>query len=378
MKVLSGVPWRLDWEITGLSRRLIDQFTAITQKGFKVDLYSPGPQRNFNEFKIIHLPFRVLEDEEIISPILNSISFGYLFSRIVTRRKYDILHCFNTASLFLEAESFIFQTLNPTYAFIQEVIASEYPRNKKYIRKLKYYDFASCLEEKEYSRATRIVASSELAKENIVRYYGVKRGLIDVIPAGIDPKICNLNYEKKASKLRIILFPSRVSILKGFHYIPEAMKKIKAEFPNSVIIVTNRIDNFEYDLLYDDIKVLKRMGAIAMSRFLPRKTLYEYYRIADISLIPSLSDDMSLSVLESVAHATPIVATENTGFPDVEKIGIKVPPKDSEAIADAVITLLSDKELYKEKRDCAKEVIQKYYLPNIAESFKTLYNRFVN
>lgn len=378
MKVLSGVPWRLDRHMTGLSKRLIAQFTAIAKKNIEVNLCSPTPRKDFIGFKNRWLPSRVLEDGDSVSQILNSICFSHAFSEAVEEREYDILHCFNTTSLFLERESFLFQTLNPTYASVHETLRSEYPSGRKYERKLACYEFASSLEEREYAKAPEIVASSELAKENIARYYGVKRRRIQVIPAGIDSSVCNLNYAKRESKLRIILFPNRISVLKGFHYVSEAMKKIKKAFPNSILIVANRIDDFEYDLLSDDIKALKKMGAIAIAGFLPRKALYEYYRMADVCLVPSLCDDMSLVVLESVAHATPIVATSNTGFPDVEEVGIKVPPKDSEAIADAVIALLSEEERYMKKRESAREVIRRYFLPDIAEKFKTLYEKLVN
>lgn len=378
MRVLSGVPWRLDWNVSGLSKRLIDQFTAIARKDVAVNLYSPGPRKEFEGFKNFHLPTRVLENGDTVSPIFNSICFSHAFSGVVKRRKYDILHCFNTTSLFLEAEPFLLQTLNPTYAFVQEILRSEYPRSTKYQSKLAYYELASSLEEKEYTNAAQIVVSSELAKENIARYYGLKRKRIEVIPAGIDPNVCNSDYDKGESRLRIILFPNRISVLKGFHYVSEAMKEIKKAFPNSILLVANRIDNFEYDILCSDIKRLKEMKAIALLGFLPRETLYEYYRMADICLIPSLCDDMSLTILESVAHATPIVATSNTGFPDVGEVGIEVPPNDSEAVTDAVITLLSDEELYMKKRMNAKKVIPKYYLPNIAEKFCSLYEKLVD
>jgi glycosyltransferase involved in cell wall biosynthesis len=377
MKVLAGVPWRLDSDVTGLSTRLIQQFTATAKKGFETRLYSPGPSRTFNGFRNFHLSARVLQDEDPISPILNSVFFSDAFSRVVNRKEWDVLHCFNTTALFVEGESYLFQTVNPTYAFIKEMVNSEYPKTGKYLRKLAYYEFAASLEKKEYESAPMVVASSDLARENIARHYDVSRRLIHVIPAGVDPDICDLNYEKKESRLKIILFPNRVAVLKGFHYVAEAMKKIKKAFPNSLLVVTNRVDNFEYDMLSNDLKTLKEMRAIALVGFLPKHALYDYYRMADVCLIPSLSDDMSLSVLDSVAHATPIVATFNTGFPDVEDVGIRVPPKDSEAIADAVIALLSEKKLYTRKRTNARKVVQKYYLSRVAERFKLLYEKLI-
>ena len=46
MRVLSGVPWRLDWDTTALSKRLVEQFMAITKKGAEVNLYSHSPWKN--------------------------------------------------------------------------------------------------------------------------------------------------------------------------------------------------------------------------------------------------------------------------------------------------------------------------------------------
>lgn len=378
MKVLSGIPWQLDWNFTGLSKRLTEQFTEITKRSVEVYLYTPGRRRNLDKFRIRQIPIRTLKDEDPVTSILNSIGFSHAFSNIVEKQDYDLLHCFNTTSLFLDKRPFMLQTVHPPYESIREIICSEYPRSKKYLRKLDYYDFAATLEEKEYAKATMIVASSEMAKENIARHCGIKRKLIRVIPAGVDPSICNMNYEKRKSDLKAILFPNRISVLKGFHYAAEAMREIRKAFPKSVLIVTNRIDEFESDLLKHDMEKLQKMKAVALVGYLPILDVYRYYRMADVCLVPSLYDDLSLTVLESVAHATPIVATANTGFPDVEKVGIQVPPKDPKSIAEAVITLLSDDELYAKKRQSAESVIKKYYWPNIGEKFMTIYNELVD
>lgn len=80
-----------------------------------------------------------------------------------------------------------------------------------------------------------------------------------------------------------------------------------------------------------------------------------------------------MSILESVANGLPIVATPNTGFPEIDKVGIAVPPKDSEAIADAIIALLSDHELWRRKSERARKVIRRYYWERIAKEFVKVY-----
>lgn len=78
-----------------------------------------------------------------------------------------------------------------------------------------------------------------------------------------------------------------------------------------------------------------------------KKDIPAMLAIMDICALPSLSEGFSNALLEYMAAGKPIVATAVGGNVDViehEKNGLLVPPKDPQALAEAVIRLLKEKE----------------------------------
>jgi glycosyltransferase involved in cell wall biosynthesis len=68
---------------------------------------------------------------------------------------------------------------------------------------------------------------------------------------------------------------------------------------------------------------------------------------ADLVVSPSLREGMQVSLIEAMAAARPIVATAVGGTPDAVadgETGLLVPPANPDALADAVIRLLGDRE----------------------------------
>jgi glycosyltransferase involved in cell wall biosynthesis len=115
-----------------------------------------------------------------------------------------------------------------------------------------------------------------------------------------------------------------------------------------------------------------------MAGFIPREKLFKYYQLADVCCIPLLYGNMSIAILEAIAHGLPIVTTAHSGISEIEKVGIKVPAKDSEATADAIITLLSNPKLLRIKSANARNLIRNYYWNGIAKKFVDVYENFKN
>ncbi len=82
-----------------------------------------------------------------------------------------------------------------------------------------------------------------------------------------------------------------------------------------------------------------------------------------------------MSILESIGCGLPVIATPNTGFPEINEVGIEVTPGDSDAIAEAIIALLTDPKLAMKKSKNTGQIITKYYWNQIAKNFLKVYKR---
>lgn len=377
MKVAYSVPWDLGWDHTGLSRRLLGQLTAVASKGVEVELYSRGEDANHGNFSNRKVRGKIFDGDDPVIPLLNSLSFALAFSEILGEIRRDLLHCFNMSASFIDGANYVLQMLNPGSAFIKDMLSDEYPNRGVYAKKLDLYDTSAAIERRECARAEAVIVSSELGKKNLVRYYGVPEGKITVIPTGVWRREIEPRYEKTPGALKIILFPNRLSVVKGFKYMAEAMKEIRRHFPKALLLITGKADPLDYEIVHPYLKNLREMGCVSIAGYVDRGRLRELYKSADVVVVPSLCDDLSLSLLDAVATSTPVVATENTGLPSIDQVGIKVPPKDARAIAEAVVELLSDKDLYQAKREMSGRVIANHIWEDLGARYLRLYSTLI-
>jgi glycosyltransferase involved in cell wall biosynthesis len=66
----------------------------------------------------------------------------------------------------------------------------------------------------------------------------------------------------------------------------------------------------------------------------------------DCVVLPSLDEGLSVALVEAMAHGVPVVATAVGGVPELLEgdAGVLVPPRDAEALADALASVLGSPE----------------------------------
>ncbi len=108
--------------------------------------------------------------------------------------------------------------------------------------------------------------------------------------------------------------------------------------------------------------------------------LRQFYRQADIFVLPSLSEGTPRTVLEAMAASLPIVATEVGGVPDIltdRETGLIVPPGDPIALGEALTTLLSDaslrQRLIRNSYFVANKFTVKAFINDVLALMKTTY-----
>jgi len=134
---------------------------------------------------------------------------------------------------------------------------------------------------------------------------------------------------------------------KGQLYLVRALPKILSACPNARLVLigtTKPTPGYVAEVRAE----AERLGVASRIVWLGhRDDAAEVMGALDLFVLPSLEESLPLSILEAMAAGLPVVATAVSGIPEVvrqNETGMLVPPRDSNALADAIIALLADPE----------------------------------
>lgn len=109
-------------------------------------------------------------------------------------------------------------------------------------------------------------------------------------------------------------------------------------------------------------------GRIALPKHHTQEDVPDIYRLVALSkgifINPALTEPFGLTLLEAAACGAPLVATENGGPVDIIKNchnGLLIDPLDTQAIADALLTILNNSELWQQFSDQGLQNISRFY-----------------
>ena len=235
-----------------------------------------------------------------------------------------------------------------------------------------------------FGRLQGKVAVSEAAKECANRYLPADYHLI---PNGIDVERFSNDVSPIADfcddKLNI-LFVGRLEERKGIAHLLQAYEQVKRECPGSRLIVvgprstssTNGRHDFEQEVASRGVKDVVFAGYVSEAD-LPR-----YYHAADVFCAPAIGkESFGIILLEAMAAGKPIIASEITGYSQLVtsgEEGLLVPPKDKEALAQALISLLGDQSLRHQMGARGKRKAGKYSWKNVAQQTLDYYAQLLD
>ena len=164
---------------------------------------------------------------------------------------------------------------------------------------------------------------------------------------------------------RVVLSAGRLSREKGHKYLIDAVSTIVSALPQlrlKLLIAGN--GPFERKL---NAQVDKKGLQQCVNLVGHRSDINGLYSIADLFVLPSLSEGSPNVLLESMAARVPIVATRVGGVPELVKDGesaILVPPADSESLKKAIIELLIDRSRALQLASAAFDNVRTIFSPS--------------
>ena len=211
-----------------------------------------------------------------------------------------------------------------------------------------------------------VIVPSEVIGKHMINDFGVSSENIRCIPRSVDLSRFNVKKKKNTGGDVVISMVGRITPLKGHKYFLEAMASVVRSYPYAVIQIIGSAPKGK-EIYQENLEILsRRLGISENIRFLGnRDDVPTLLAQTDCLVMPSIEpESFGRVVIEAQSMGVPVVASRLGGVIDIieeGKTGLLVTPKDSKAMAKAVIRLLRSPELVDSFSKNAQEKIKNNY-----------------
>ena len=234
--------------------------------------------------------------------------------------------------------------------------------------------------------STLVVVQAGMAGKLLQEVYGVPESKITMIHHGapdvpfLDPAYYKDQFQAEGKK--VLLTFGLLSPSKGLEYAIEAMAEVVKEVPNALYIIlgathpeVKRVHGEQYRLSLE--KLVRKLGLTKnvafYNQYVTLEKLIQFLVATDIYITPYISQEQAVSgtLAYAIACGKAIISTPYWYAQEMlaDGRGMLVPPRDSKALAAAIVELLLDEEKRNSMRKQAyqfgrqmiwKEVARKY------------------
>ena len=191
-------------------------------------------------------------------------------------------------------------------------------------------------------QADKIIAVSEYTKSVIVCHYGISPEKIIVVHNGsyVDDNSTELPQPRRH---KMVLFLGRLAHQKGPFFFIEAAQKI-LEKRRDVHFVVAGTGGLLREMI-DRVAALRIGKQVHFTGFLDKKKVERIFRLADVYVMPSVSEPFGLSCLEALSYGVPVVISKQSGVAEVLSHVVKVDFWNTDDMANKILALLDYKAL---------------------------------
>ncbi|MFZ0035480.1 MAG: glycosyltransferase family 4 protein [Sedimentisphaerales bacterium] len=199
------------------------------------------------------------------------------------------------------------------------------------------------IERRGMHEAEKVIAVSGYTKNIIINRYGVSSDKIEVVYNGVEGNGC-AHAQKPADKFdRIVLFLGRITFQKGPDYFIAAAKKVLEKISNVKFVLAG-----DGDMMHRMIEYAARLGIghkVLFTRFLRGHDVERMYRMADLYVMPSVSEPFGIAPLEALKNNVPVLVSRQSGIAEVLKNALKVDFWDINQMANKIVAILKYRPL---------------------------------
>jgi glycosyltransferase involved in cell wall biosynthesis len=218
---------------------------------------------------------------------------------------------------------------------IVHIHSTEFDRSGEHVNQI-VYD----IEREGMLRADRVIAVSHFTRGVVISRYGIPADKVDVVYNGVE-RNGNWTVGGPASIRRdekLVLFLGRITMQKGPEYFLQAARKVLDVMDNVKFVMAG-----SGDLMYRSVEMAAQLGIghkVLFTGFLRGEDVRRIYRMADLYVMPSVSEPFGIAPLEALDNDVPVIISKQSGVSEVLRHALKVDFWDVNEMANKIVAVL--------------------------------------
>lgn len=200
------------------------------------------------------------------------------------------------------------------------------------------------------------VLLNDKQKEQFCKSYHVRPEQVLINRLGVYDNISTFVRPQESVTSHNVLFFGRISPYKGIEYLCQAMLKVKEQVPDATLTIAGG------GKMYFDIAPYQKQDWVkVINRYVGMEELAGLLQHCALSVCPYTDATQSGVIMTSYSLCKPVVATNVGGLGEMvddQKTGLLVPPKDVDALANAIIALLNNEV---KREEMANNIKNEYF-----------------
>jgi glycosyltransferase involved in cell wall biosynthesis len=222
--------------------------------------------------------------------------------------------------------------------------------------------------------ASRVIAVSHYTARQINEIHGVPMDRIDVVHNGVyASRTVSAYRDAERDTGPMVLFLGRITFQKGPDYFVEAAAKVLQRVPEARFVMAGSGDMLPR--MQARVRELGLERAFEFPGFVRGADVERLFSIADVYVMPSVSEPFGISALEAMSYETPVILSRQSGAAEILRHALKVDFWDVSRLAAQIIAVLTYPELKRSIVDMAREEVRRVHWEAAAQKVKQVYSK---
>ena len=294
--------------------------------------------------------------------------YARLATAVAAREHFDVIHAHD----WMTYRAGIAVSALSGKPLVVHIHSTEFDRSGEHVNQ-PIYD----IERQGMHFAQRVIAVSHLTKNIVMSRYGLPNEKVEVVYNAID-----LNGSTHTLPLtpirrdeKLVLFLGRITMQKGPEYFLEAAKKVLDVMENVRFVMAGW-----GDMIRQTIEMAAEMNIghkVLFTGFLRGGDVERVFRMADLYVMPSVSEPFGIAPLEAMSNDVPVLISKQSGVSEVIQHALKVDFWDVNEMANKIIAVLRHRPLHNTLREQGKVDLRRLSWTDSARQCVNIYQQAI-